>query len=488
MGLGERLRGGLMNSPRSGSQRRLIDLLDRQTERDWDLTLRFSDHGINPDVAEPLDRFCGRLAEEIGQATRATIEVAGSIPDLSELARETANHSGELASSSANIASASEEMATTIERELAPNTQAVADLAGSVNEQVQTCDEHGEQAFKRTESVEAGVRELARITEDLDRQAREISEAVGLIQGIAEQTNLLSLNAAIEAARAGQDGAGFAVVAEEVRNLAGQTGEATKRVQQLVEAVQGGVRDTVEHVETVQTDVQGGLDEVRATREGLAHARSSVEELDSNVRNIASATEQMATTAQSVSADVQQVAAIAGEMDQKAQGVGAFGDSLEQRAARALGAVGVFRLETHRRARETAERIAAQLEGQVLERAAVEAVLADGLRSHSYFELLYVTDANGRQITANMAQPGAEPAYDESVLGKDWRERDWYAQAARDGTTYVTPLYRSSATQAYCFTVSVPLRNGDGQLQGMLAADVSLDAIYGAQGSGSQTH
>lgn len=178
-----------------------------------------------------------------------------------------------------------------------------------------------------------------------------------------------------------------------------------------------------------------------------------------------------------LSRDVQNVAAVAKHMSEKAVAVSDTGDQVHTLADDLLAAIGVFRLHSHRRAREAIEVVAAQPGMRGLRPRDTLTVLRQALAAHAFFELLYVTDVNGRQITANVAAEDFRASYGGNGCGADWSSREWFRRARDDGRTYVTPAYRSAATGQFCFTVATPVRDGAGCTVAVLGADVRLAAL-----------
>ncbi len=135
-----------------------------------------------------------------------------------------------------------------------------------------------------------------------------------MINDIADQTNLLALNAAIEAARAGEQGRGFAVVADEVRKLAERTGKATSEIGEMIGSIQTEVDSAITAMKETSGKVEAGLKFSTEAGQQLQGIVSSVEGLQSMVQQIASATEEMSSTSEAISGDIQAIAAGAGEI------------------------------------------------------------------------------------------------------------------------------------------------------------------------------
>ena len=141
----------------------------------------------------------------------------------------------------------------------------------------------------------------------LGKQAESTGQILGVISDIADQTNLLALNAAIEAARAGEAGRGFAVVADEVRKLAEKTMSATREVGAAIIEIQDGTRKNVGHVEQVVNRIDEATALAGASGEALREIVSLVETTSSQVRSIATAAEQQSATSEEINRSVDEV-------------------------------------------------------------------------------------------------------------------------------------------------------------------------------------
>ena len=155
-------------------------------------------------------------------------------------------------------------------------------------------------------AVSAAIRGLA-------DKSEQVGQIVQTITGIAEQTNLLALNAAIEAARAGEHGRGFAVVADEVRKLAEESQGAAQEISQLIGAIQAETSHAVQVVEDGAVRTQDGATVVEQTREAFLKIGSSLDDMAGRIEQIAAAAQQVAASAQSMQENVGEVAAVAEE-------------------------------------------------------------------------------------------------------------------------------------------------------------------------------
>jgi methyl-accepting chemotaxis protein len=162
------------------------------------------------------------------------------------------------------------------------------------------------------------VAESSQLIKTLGERSQQIFEIVDVIKDIADQTNLLALNAAIEAARAGEQGRGFAVVADEVRKLAEKTSKATAEVGEMIGAIQSETGRAVTAMAESQTRVEKGVALSSDAGSALRKILDSVQGLQSMVQHIASATEEMSTVSESISADIEVIASVSKETNTSA--------------------------------------------------------------------------------------------------------------------------------------------------------------------------
>ncbi|UJJ32044.1 methyl-accepting chemotaxis protein [Halopseudomonas maritima] len=167
---------------------------------------------------------------------------------------------------------------------------------------------HARQAI---ESLSGAVDSASTVTHQLASDAREIGSVVDVIKGIAEQTNLLALNAAIEAARAGEQGRGFAVVADEVRALAGRTAGATEQIHKLIANLQHAAQSSVDSMRSGSEQAEQGVSRVTEVDDALDGIRQAIEQVNEMAGQIASAAEQQSSVAEEISRNVTNIADLA---------------------------------------------------------------------------------------------------------------------------------------------------------------------------------
>ena len=248
-------------------------------------------------LAQASNRLRDFLTETFRKLKHSSEELDSANRQLEAVSRKMASDSRTQFERTDQVATAMQEMSATAQ-EVARHTTEAAKAADSAD----AACEQGEQAMRLMVSSIASIREeishTADVVHSLANDSARIGAVLEVIHGIAEQTNLLALNAAIEAARAGEQGRGFAVVADEVRNLARRTAESTAEIQQIIEAVQGGARNAVQAIESGQRSSGEGVGQVDRAVEILRGISEAVEAIRDMNRQIATAAEEQTSVAE----------------------------------------------------------------------------------------------------------------------------------------------------------------------------------------------
>jgi methyl-accepting chemotaxis protein len=232
------------------------------------------------------------------------------------------------------IAAAATQMAATAQS-VAENCEMAAQDATQTRHIAEQSNQRSQQTTASMRQLTARLGDTAAALGELREQAQQINRVVDVIKGIAEQTNLLALNAAIEAARAGEQGRGFAVVADEVRSLSQRTQESTREISATVEALQRVVLQSVELMQTACSQAEVDAGSVTELGDHLGEIAGAVQRVSDMIAQIATAVEQQAATAEEVSGNIQQVDQAAADLLHGAQAVHGVADRLSD-GSRAL--------------------------------------------------------------------------------------------------------------------------------------------------------
>ena len=291
-----------------------------QTVADGDLTHRLNFFPVRDEfsvLAGSIDRFTDRQ-HKIVQLVEESAEALGLAAD------EFREH----ASEGESLAMAQRQHMDSLAAAMEQMSAAIREVARNANDSLSQTRQSSEEAAQGADRV---ARTIAAITtlateignasgavERLTHNANRINEVIAVINAISQQTNLLALNAAIEAARAGEQGRGFAVVADEVRTLASRTQQATVEIQQMIEELQGGtnaLNDIMEKTVERAEHSQRLISEVGLDIDKLSHHSSAVLEMSTQ---IATASEQQSSVAEEISRNLDQVRSEAGQVEESA--------------------------------------------------------------------------------------------------------------------------------------------------------------------------
>ncbi len=294
-------------------------------------------------MGSAFNTFLENLNAMIGQTAQVAQTVAAAAEELSTNGTQVSQASREQASQSTHVASAVEEMSATA-NEMTRNAQVMAQTAQELSGTALKGGEVVADSMRGMEAVASTMQVSADRIQVLGQRSQEIGEIIRVIEDIADQTNLLALNAAIEAARAGEQGRGFAVVADEVRKLAERTGKATKEIAGVIETVQAGTREAVSSMETGTTEVQAGMQMVNEAGARLNEIVDGVQKVTTMVQQLAGSIDEQTQATEQIAGGIQAVAGLSQQNENSVDQVVMATSDLSQMAAQLQADLARFRL------------------------------------------------------------------------------------------------------------------------------------------------
>ena len=253
-----------------------------------------------------MNTMTEKLHTILSQVSSTSTQVATAADHLHSTAVRIASGSEEIASQAATVATAGEEMSAT-SGDIALNCHSAAEGAGRASQSAKNGASVVDATISVMSRIAENVQESARTVERLGERSVQIGAIIGTIEDIADQTNLLALNAAIEAARAGEQGRGFAVVADEVRALAERTTRATREISEMIKAIQHETRGAVAAMEEGVRQVESGTLEAAHSGRALGDILEQVNAVALQVDQIATAAEQQTATTSEISSNMMDI-------------------------------------------------------------------------------------------------------------------------------------------------------------------------------------
>ncbi|MGM0593410.1 MAG: HAMP domain-containing methyl-accepting chemotaxis protein, partial [Pseudomonadota bacterium] len=316
----------LIVTPINAAVKAMDDIADGGGDLTCSIDMRSNDE--LGQMCSAFNRFVGKIRDIVGPVSDATDKLSTSAGHMSTVIDETRDGVQRQQSETEQVATAMNEMVATAQ-EMVDNAAMAADATQQADSEAQSGSQVVSGTVGSINDLAGAVERAASVIQRLEADSEQIGTVLDVIRGIAEQTNLLALNAAIEAARAGEQGRGFAVVADEVRNLASRTQSSTQEIHDMIDKLQTGAREAVQVMSEGREQAQDSVQQAARAGESLQAITEAVVRIREMNHHIAEAAQQQGEVAEEINRNLSNITQVA---EQTSQGT----ESLE-RASGELG-------------------------------------------------------------------------------------------------------------------------------------------------------
>ncbi|WP_421864294.1 methyl-accepting chemotaxis protein [Motiliproteus sp.] len=316
--------------------RPIIELVDNTKQiaaGDLTTNIRVTQHDEVGVMQQAMADMVASLRSTVGTISDSASQQAAASEELAAITEQTGQNVVLQHQNTDQVASAINQMSATV-REITQNTSLAADAANSARGQVSEGSEVVGETVRGIQALAETLEGSMSMVNELEQGTSNIASILDVIKGIADQTNLLALNAAIEAARAGEQGRGFAVVADEVRSLAQNTQSSASEIEQMISSLQTGALRSTEAMKRGTSQAEDLVEQAQQVTEALQAIRGSVDTIGDMSLQIASATEEQLSVAEEVSRNAEEISKLS---QQTGQGTEQIASASEELAKLAVG-------------------------------------------------------------------------------------------------------------------------------------------------------
>ncbi|AVB25790.1 MULTISPECIES: methyl-accepting chemotaxis protein [Pseudomonas] len=295
------------------------------------------------EISRNLDNMAHQISEVISEIGSATAQVATAAEQSSAVALQTNQNVAQQRQGTDQVATAISEMSATV-KDVARSTTDAAEMSQRVNSSTVQGKTEIDNTIGLIQELSVQAEETSRIIDELKGESNSISSVLDVIRGVADQTNLLALNAAIEAARAGEQGRGFAVVADEVRNLAKKTQDSTVSIQKMIANLQSGSERAAASMQETLGKAQEGASNVVRAGELLEEIAEGIATISDRNIQVASAAEEQSLVAEEIHRNVDDINSLVIQVSAGAEQTAVTSRELARLAEHQQGLVGRFKV------------------------------------------------------------------------------------------------------------------------------------------------
>jgi methyl-accepting chemotaxis protein len=264
------------------------------------------------ELSESINAMQHSLRDTISSVSASAERIATASEEFSATAAEQAAGAETQKDQTHQVATAMQEMSSTVQQ-VSDNSNKAAEASRNAADTARKGGSIVDDTLSKMRAIADSVGQTAKKVQELGKSSNQIGEIIGVIDDIADQTNLLALNAAIEAARAGEQGRGFAVVADEVRKLAERTSKATKEITQMIQNIQTETKSAVEAMQSGTKQVELGVESTTKAGSSLQEIITTSEQVGNMVMLIATAATEQASATDEINSNIEQIAKITQE-------------------------------------------------------------------------------------------------------------------------------------------------------------------------------